>query len=79
MKYYITLDGKVFGATTKSELVQILMGDLRLPMHNKRQFMKKMARWCQIQKEGVSINTRNPDVFVDDLIANGFLKVMEDL
>ena len=79
MKYYTTLDGKVLAAETKSELVHTLMGDLRLPMHSKRHFMNKMARWCQIQKEGVSINTRNSDVFVDDLIANGFLKVLEDL
>jgi hypothetical protein len=76
MKIYKTLGGgSVQGYTAKEIVEQLNAGSLFGYKEDLMEFMNKTAEACYLQK-GVEIRTFNFDLFVTDLVKQGFLKVV---
>lgn len=76
MTIYITREGTKFNADSATELVEQLQHQEPISAHNIQDFMGQMAKHCQT-KDGVSLRTLDPEIFVADLLQNDYLSVID--
>ena len=77
MTKYRTLDGATFEADSDVDLIEQLRADSWTETEDIEDFMIRMSNRCDIQNGSV-VRIESTELFVQDLIAGGFLKVVDD-
>ena len=75
MKKYKMLDGKIFEATSSLDLIKQMRGDSLIPEGTLKAYMVSVSE-SSYYYNGSNINIDTYDHFVEDLISNGFIKVV---